>query len=74
MAAYLLVEHNMAMNANDGTFRDSFEHSNESGIPLSCAIFHKSLVELEHLLMRGADPEVGNLPPTAHAIGDRDRE
>lgn len=64
----------MDVNANNEDLRDSFDHSNDSGTPLNCASSYKNVAAVQHLLKREADPEAGDLPPTAHAIGNWDRE
>lgn len=56
MIDYLIDTHHMDLEADSGALRENmFRH--DDGTPVHCAVHHRNLDTLSHLLLRGANPE-----------------
>jgi hypothetical protein len=55
MIDHLLDKHCMNIEANNQDFRRTID-SLDAGTPLNCAIYHRNLAAIKHLLKRGAQP------------------
>ena len=68
MVCNLLDRHNMDINVNDRTFRDTFNGVSDQGSPLCSAVIHRNLAVVQELLNRGASSSKPGFRPVSYAV------
>jgi hypothetical protein len=68
MVCHLLDKHNMDINVDDRTFRDTFNGVFDEGSPMCSAVIHHNLAVLRELLQRGASFSGPRSWPVSHAV------